>query len=118
MSSAIEAWLEAGRHLPHAMRDFHDQKALFAAMHTLQGDGGASASTGSSTQAALEPHFNLTPAVGHAYVVDRFLWFMARRGWTLQRCRADLPFDDLIADVDAVGKARTEQFYAALRVAK
>lgn len=104
MSQDLDAWLEAGRHLPAAMRDFHDQKALFAAMHTLQ-DAGPNVQ-----KTAVDQHYDVSPVAGHAYVVDRFLWFMARRGWTLQRSRADLPFSDLTADVQAVVAERRAQF--------
>lgn len=104
MSKDLEAWLKAGRHLPAPMRDFHDQKALFAAMHTLQDAG----STG--PKSAVEERYDVSPVVGHVYAIDRFLWFLARRGWTLQRSRADLPFADLAEDVEAVAAARRAQF--------
>lgn len=39
----MKAWREEGRHLPAILRDFHDQKAVFRAMHELQvAAGGAS----------------------------------------------------------------------------
>ncbi len=108
MSKDLEAWLEADRHLPTVMRDFHDRKALFAAMHALQDTGATGA------KSAVDQHYDVSPAVGHVYVVDRFLWFMARRGWTLQRSRADLPFSDLATDVQAVAAERRAQFGAML----
>ena len=104
MSRDLDAWLEAGRHLPTPMRDFHDRKDLFSAMHALQ-DPGATGPKGSGDQ-----RYEVSPVVGHVYVVDRFLWFMARRGWTLQRSRADLQFSDLAADVQAVVAERRAQF--------
>ena len=104
MSEALTKWLKAGRHLPAEMRDFHDQKALFAAIHALQ-DAGATGPNGS-----VDRLYEVSPVVGHVYVVDRFLWFMARRGWTLQRSRAGLPFADLAADVQAVAAERRTQF--------
>jgi len=100
----MDAWLKAGRHLPPQLRDFHDQKAVFAAMHALQRVGG--------DKERFEKLFEVTAVAGHAYVIDRFLWFMARRGWTLQRSRADLPFSDLKSDVEAVSKARSDLFQA------
>ena len=36
---------------------------------------------------------------GHCYVIDIFLWWMARRGYTLQRTRKKGAFRDLWADV-------------------
>ena len=104
MSDALTKWLKAGRHLPAGMRDFHDQKVLFAAMHTLQNAG----ATG--PKSSVDQLYEVSTVVGHVYVVDRFLWFMGRRGWTLQRSRADLPFSDLAADVQAVAAERRTQF--------
>ena len=46
---------------------------------------------------------------GQCYVIDVFLWFMARRGWTLQRTPRRGNFRDLDADV----RARTEHRDAA-----
>jgi hypothetical protein len=104
----MEAWLTAGRHLPAALRDFHHKKGVFAAMHALQDACSAGPRDG------LAKLLHVDQVAGHTYVIDRFLWFMARRGWTLQRSRADLPFCDLKADVDGVLKARREQFHAAV----
>lgn len=36
---------------------------------------------------------------GQVYVIDTFLWFMARRGYTLQKVRAKGNFRDLEADI-------------------
>lgn len=104
MSKDLDSWLKAGRHLPTPMRDFHDQKALFAAMHALQ-DAGAT-----GPKSSVDQLYEVSPVVGHVYVVDRFLWFLARRGWTLQRSRADLPFSDLVTDVQAVATERRALF--------
>ncbi|KWT65071.1 MULTISPECIES: hypothetical protein [unclassified Variovorax] len=104
MSKDLNAWLKAGRHLPTEMRDFHDQKSLFAAMHALQDDGAT------RPKSAVDQLYEVSPVVGHVYVVDRFLWFMARRGWTLQRSRADMPFSDLSTDVQTVAAERRAQF--------
>jgi hypothetical protein len=52
---------------------------------------------------------------GQCYVIDIFLWFMARRGYTLQRSRQRLPFRDLDADVAAATKARDAKATAALQ---
>jgi hypothetical protein len=93
MDQALTAWLESQQHLPSPLRDFHDQKDLLPAMHDL---------------ADVQGH-QLAGAVdriaGQSYVIDVFLWFMARRGYTLQRSRARLPFRDLRTDV-AESRAR------------
>jgi len=94
----VAAWREAGRHLPVVLRDFHDQKAVFRAMHEVQ------ASAGGPSRLVREP----TWVEGHCYVIDQFLWFMARHGYSLQRSRAALPFTELDETLAAVS-ARQKQ---------
>ena len=69
-------WLQSGEHLPKPMRDFHSQKDLFKSMHHLYQD-------------AERPCAENTPTwgQGHIYIIDFFLWFMASRGYTLQKTR-------------------------------
>lgn len=93
-------------HLPDVMRDFHDQKDLFKAMHDLQQPNGTTELDG--------PAFTVDFMTGQCYVIDRFLWFMARRGFTLQRSRARLPFRDLQADVKAATEKRDAHLVALL----
>lgn len=64
----LSKWLTSGEYLPHFMRDFHDQKDVFKTMHN-------------TIKNADE---NGNPRDGHIYVVDTFLWYMARCGYTLQ----------------------------------
>jgi len=88
------AWLESSAHLPPPLRDFHDQKDLFKAMHeiiNLQGNDIAR---------------KVDWVTGQCYVIDVFLWFMARRGYTLQRSRARVPFRDLDHDIRTAREAR------------
>lgn len=92
------AWLESLQYLPPPLRDFHDQKEIFKAMHEIidvQGHGYVDA---------------VNWRAGQCYVIDIFLWFMARRGYTLQRSRAKVPFRDLDADVKEV---RDQRFAAS-----
>jgi hypothetical protein len=90
----IEAWLKSGRYLPAPLRDFHDQKEVFKAIdETIRQD-----------QAALIKRPTWVEA--HCYVIDVFLWYMARRGYTLQRTRTRGAFRDLDADVKACTAAR------------
>ncbi len=70
----ILKFLESGEHLPDRMRDFHDQKNLFKSMHYLFQDAESEDKV---------PNWR----DGHVYVIDWFLWFMASRGYTLQKCR-------------------------------
>jgi hypothetical protein len=104
-ADALEAWMKAGSYLPDVLRDFHDQKDVFKAMHELQKPADHSDFIGG--------HYNIDFVTGQCYVIDRFLWFMARRGFTLQRSRARLPFRDLEADVRAA-KDRRDAHDAAI----
>lgn len=86
-SADIEAWLDAGKHLPEPLRDFHDQKDVFRAMHDI------------TDMQHNELARTVNWMTGHCYVIDVFLRFMARRGYTLQRTRQHGAFRDLEADV-------------------
>ncbi|CAB3717733.1 hypothetical protein [Achromobacter marplatensis] len=94
MSDATTAWLQSHAHLPPFLRDFHDQKDLFQAMHEI-------IDMQSNTIAR-----KVDWVKGQVYVIDVFLWFMARRGYTLQRSRAKVPFRDLHEDVANVRERR------------
>jgi hypothetical protein len=73
MSELIE-WLQSGKYLPKPLRDFHDQKDFFKSMHLLHRDNEGSENNPSWVH-------------GHIYTIDFFLWFMAARGYTLQKTR-------------------------------
>lgn len=94
----IDRWLKSGRYLPEPLRDFHGQKDVFKAMHDL-------VAVKDNEYAAT-----VTWIAGQCYVIDVFLWFMAKRGWTLQRVRARGEFRDLAADVQALRDAETQAF--------
>ena len=106
MSDELAEWMKSGKYLPDVLRDFHDQKDVFKAMHDLQKPADHSDIIGG--------HYSLDFVTGQCYVIDRFLWFMARRGYTLQRSRARLPFRDLQEDVQAAMKKRGEHEAAML----
>ena len=70
----LQNYLRSMQFLPERLRDFHDQKDLFKSMHYLYQDGEG---------AKDKPNW----VDGHVYVIDWFLWFMASRGYTLQKTR-------------------------------
>jgi len=85
------------------MRDFHDQKDLFKAIHRL---------------VAVEKHEyakEVNWIAGHCYVIDIFLWFMARHGYTLQRAPQKLPFEDVIERTREANAAAAAEMGAVLR---
>ena len=100
MKESTDSWMKSGRYLPEPLRDFHDQKDVFKAMHEIikerPGD------------------FIKRPTwiEGQVYVIDIFLWFMARRGWTMQRTRRRGEYRDLEADVQAQSDRRDASFFA------
>ncbi|MDU5780078.1 MAG: hypothetical protein E6Z83_04650 [Pantoea sp.] len=77
-------WLKSGEYMPEFLRDFHNQKDLFKAMH--------------NTIANADENGNWRD--GHVYVVDTFLWYMASRGFTLQRSRKGVPFKSIDDDIE------------------
>lgn len=93
----VDDFLNSGEYLPEPLRDFHDQKEVFKAMHEIVRE---------DPMAIVKRPDWIT---GQCYVIDVFLWFMARRGWTLQRTRRKGNFRDLDADV----RVRTENREAA-----
>lgn len=97
MKTDIETFLKSGAFLPAPLRDFHDQKDVFKTMH-------------GAIDPANESIKRVSWIDGQCYVIDIFLWFMARRGWTLQRSRADADFRDLAADIETHRKQEAEAF--------
>lgn len=84
---ALDPWMKRGHYLPQILRDFHDQKDVFRAIHS-------SVKVGSHEYCK-----NIDWVSGQCYVIDIFLWWMAKRGYTLQRSRARVQFRDLYEDV-------------------
>ena len=75
----MEMWLEKKKHLPAFLKDFHDQKDVFKTI------GGMS----------NPPHRDIGWVEGHCYTIDKFLWWMAIHGYTLQKCKAKQPYKDM-----------------------
>lgn len=98
----LDNWMKEGRYLPRFMRDFHDQKDIFKAVH------------GIITVENHEYAKDVSWVAGQCYVIDIFLWFMARRGYTLQRSKTKLPFRDLQEDVQAYRNSSRAAMAAAL----
>lgn len=73
---SLYAWLngdpDALPYLPEFMQDFHDQKDLFKEIDMIY-----EKSEGT----------DISWVKAHCYTVDRFLYYMASRGYTLQKCR-------------------------------
>lgn len=76
------------------MRDFHDQKDVFKAMHNT----------------ITNANDNGNARDGHIYVVDTFLWYMARCGYTLQKSRKQVEFKDMNDDIERMRREFSEKF--------
>lgn len=92
--SDLTEWLQSGEYLPEFMRDFHDQKDVFKAMHNT----------------ITNANENGNPRDGHIYVVDTFLWYMARCGYTLQKSRKQVEFKDIDDDIERMRREFSEKF--------
>lgn len=103
MSGKLERWLKEGRYLPSFMRDFHDQKELFRAIHQTIG------------VRKNDMAKDVSWPVGQVYVIDIFLWWMARRGYTLQRARVDQEFLDIHETIHIQTERRDAAEMAALK---
>lgn len=100
---SFEDWMRKGKYLPEPLRDFHDQKDTFKAIHEIIN--------------ANDVTKKISWIDAQIYVIDVFLWFMALRGYTLQRSRAGHDFSDLRGAVIDQKEKRHTSFYAALRAA-
>ena len=100
MSRDLKAWLDSAEYLPDFMRDFHDQKDLFKTIHEL-----VNAHDGTKAISWRDAHI---------YTIDVFLWFMARRGYTLQRSRVKCEFLDIHETIANQNAARNDAFTRAL----
>ena len=90
-AKSLSQWRKDGGHLPDILKDFHDQKDVFKAMHAMY----------EGKPKANERFEEISWVSGQCYVIDWFLWFMAMHGYTLQRSRAKVEFKSLDETIDA-----------------
>ena len=83
----LDEFMTDGNYLPDFMRDFHDCKRVFKRIDEM-----VQARRESNIEANKTlPDMGLVNWVdAHIYVVDFFLWYMAKRGYTLQKCRKNV----------------------------
>jgi len=98
MNEKLKQWRESGNYLPQFLRDFHDQKDVFKTIHNAVNVEGH------------EYCKDINWAKGHCYVIDIFLWYMARKGYTLQRSRQKLEFEDIADDIAARKEQESKAF--------
>lgn len=104
--AAFDQWRKSGAYLPEFMRDFHDQKDLFKALHEVV------------DRSCAKPgnlHMrDLTWTDAHVYTVDIFLWVMAGHGYTLQRSRKRWTFPSIYDFVSAANERARKAMASAL----
>lgn len=96
MDANLKAYLDSGEYVPELFRDFHDQKTLFKRLNQL-------------VQNRKDETKDVDWVSAHIYTIDVFLWFMAKHGYTLQRSRKKLSFEDLGSELHAFEEARREE---------
>lgn len=115
---SIDNYFKTQKHLPPFLRDFHDQKDFFKAMHEYFAE-----------QEAKHPNKypkgmirNTEWAEGMCYTIDRFLKFMMFHGYKLQKDRSKGPFFDIHQTIAEFGEIRakilTEALNQSIREAK
>ena len=96
-------WRKQGLHLPHILRDFHDQKDVFKLVDSL--------TRPNEGETIRRP----TWVEAQVYTIDTLLWCMARHGYTLQRSRARLPFESIEENIKAMQERETRAFAELLK---
>jgi hypothetical protein len=95
----MDDWLKSGKYLPEPLRDFHNAKTIFKILDEV---------SGRYKWGFLKPPDWMTAQM---YVIDIFLWWMAKRGYTLQRTRAKVEgLRDLHEDTQAFEEQLRKEF--------
>lgn len=104
MSDKLKEYLSSGNYLPLFLRDFHDQKTMFKRLDRVVKNRGDS-----------DPSKEINWVAGQIYVIDIFLWFMAKHGYTLQKSRKKVEFFDIDTEIS---NFENEQFEAKANLFK
>ncbi len=104
---SLDTWLKAGLHLPPILRDSSNQAALFRFLNKVQENGIQQYKLKYPTMPETSARrFAVDLISAHVYVIDTFLWMLAKCGYTLQRTRYPL---DQVYDLAATLKAEEEE---------
>lgn len=104
---APDSWLRSSEYLPDFMRDFHDQKDLFKALQEV-------VDRRNDRDGKLSYTAEITWIGAHVYTVDVFLWVLAKHGYTLQRSRKRVAFQNIHDFIGAAMERWRGQAAAAL----
>lgn len=100
MAQIITDWRHSEKHLPSFMRDFHHCKDLFKTI-------------ASAYPRKPDDNYHVDWVPAQVYTTDKFLWFMAGHGYTLQRSRAALPFNNIH---ETIAMMKADQIEALHRI--
>lgn len=95
-------WRDEGKHLPEFLRDFHDQKDFFKFLFD---------SVDTSNNPMLK---NANWVDSQVFTIDMLLWKLAQYGYTLQKNKTKVPFEDLQEALRKNDAERRNAFYSAL----
>lgn len=109
----LDKWMRSGEYLPEPLRDFHDQKRIFQIVGEMV-DRRRQRESNSYDRCLELPNW----IHAHIYVIDFFLWFMALRGYTLQRSRRPFAFTNLDDDLAAFEEHKYEAFKTMMEADK
>ncbi len=87
-----QQYVKSSKHLPHFLRDFHNQKDIFKWIEGL-----AISHLREDTKSSQHYINEKLPdwVTAQIYTIDFFLWFMGQFGYTLQKSRANVEFRSL-----------------------
>ena len=97
-------WLASGAFLPPFLRDFHNQKDLFKWLFWNI------AEVRKKDPRKVRDLESMNWVAAHIFTIDWFLWLMAKHGYTLQRSRAPVDFDDIDAKIASFQSMQTAAF--------
>jgi hypothetical protein len=94
-----DEFITSGKHLPPIIRDFHDAKDVFKTMHSSMDLG------------KFPKEIQSLGWINcHIFIIDVFLWWMAKRGYTLQKSRQKVGFLNLQEEIEFRRNEEKEQF--------
>lgn len=92
-SQEVIDWMKRGVYLPDFLKDFHDAKDFFAPFFSV-----------------VDDKDQLNWIAVHCYIVDNFLWFLARFGYCVQRSNKRFEFESLDDFINDEKERRTQSF--------
>ena len=95
---SMKKWLDSGEYLPSFLRDFHDAKDFFKTLH-------------STVKVEGDYIKDINWVSGQCYVIDIFLWWAAKHGYTLQASRKKgIEFQDINESIEKIKERERNVF--------